>query len=156
MMMIFSDLPEAIREQAADLDETGRRALATAASAVDVDRYPFAVLRYARAVELAERTRAEWQDHGAPLLSTHINGATVIHPLVRLLRDLESDAAAAAKSVFLDPSVAEKRKPGGQVGSARAKDRRADLTRQYRKPEPPRVTRLAPPIVELASNTPDD
>ena len=123
MMMISSDLPEAIREAAADLDETGRRALATAASAVDVERYPFAVLRYARAVELAERTRAEWQDHGAPLLSTHINGATVIHPLVRLLRDLESDAAAAAKSVFLDPSTAEKRKPGGQVGSARAKDR---------------------------------
>lgn len=123
MMMILSDLPEAIREAAADLGENGQRALETAASAVDVERYPFAVLRYARAVELAERTRAEWRDHGAPLLSTHINGATVVHPLVRLLRDLESDAATAARSVFLDPATAEKRKPGGQVGSARAKDR---------------------------------
>lgn len=145
-MMISSDLPEAIREAAADLDETGQRALETAAINVDVERYPFSVLRYARAVELAERTRAEWRDHGAPLLSTHINGATVVHPLVRLLRDLESDAAAAGRAIFIDPASAEKRAPGGQKGRAVAKDRRA------RHDSPPATTRRRanePPVVTL-------
>ncbi len=42
------------------------------------------------------------------------------------------DAAAAARSVFLDPSTAEKRKPGGQVGSARAKDRIGAARRDHR------------------------
>lgn len=158
MMPILSDLPEAIREAAADLDDNGQRALETAASAVDVERYPFAIIRYARAVELAERTRAEWQDHGAPLLSTHINGATVVHPLVRLLRDLESDAAAAARSVFLDPATAEKRKPGGQVGSARAKDRQ--MPARPHRPEPPIVTRREwsnePPVVRLSRRVLDE
>jgi hypothetical protein len=124
MVIDVSTVPEAIREGVADLDEDGRRAFAAAASAVDVERYGHAVLRYARTVELVERTREEWASHGSPLLLTHTNGALVVHPLVRLIRDLESDAAIARRAVFLEPATAEKRAPGGQMGRSWAKDRR--------------------------------
>jgi hypothetical protein len=146
MVIDVSAVPEAIRAGAADLDEDGRRAFAAAASAVDVERYPHAVLRYARAVELVERTREEWASHGSPMLLTHTNGALVVHPLVRLIRDLESDAAIARRAVFLDPSTAEKRAPGGQMGRSWAKDRRipaaSPLSRSARsaRDEPPVVT----------------
>jgi hypothetical protein len=108
----------------ADLDEDGRRAFAAAASAVDVVRHVHAVIRYACAVELVERTREEWAGHGSPLLLTHTNGALVIHPLVRPIRDLESDAAIARRAVLLEPATGEKRSPGGQMGRSWAKDRR--------------------------------
>jgi hypothetical protein len=119
-----------------------------------VDRYGHAVLRYARAVELVERTRDEWASHGAPLLLTHTNGALVIHPLVRLIRDLESDAAIARRSVFLDPATVEKRAPGGQRGQSWAKDRRPAIT----SPQPQVATsrRDMPPVVTLSQRLRDD
>ena len=50
--------------------------------------------RYARACELAERIRAEWEELGYPL--TTQGGATgkaaVTHPLVLLLQNAERDA----------------------------------------------------------------
>jgi hypothetical protein len=154
MVIDVSTVPEAIREGVADLDEDGRRAFAAAASAVDVERYGHAVLRYARAVELVERTREEWASHGSPLLLTHTNGALVIHPLVRLIRDLESDAAIARRAVFLEPATAEKRAPGGQMGRSWAKDRRAPSS-----PRPGLTVfgeggRAEPPIVRLSSRRP--
>lgn len=154
MVIDTSEIPDAIREAVADLDEHGCRAFAAAASSVDVDRYGHAVLRYARAVELVERTRDEWASHGAPLLLTHTNGALVIHPLVRLIRDLESDAAIARRSVFLDPATVEKRAPGGQRGQSWAKDRRPAIT----SPQPQVATsrRDMPPVVTLSQRLRDD
>ncbi len=148
MTTIPLDAPDAIREGVADLDAHGLRAYISAASAVDVERYPFAVLRFARAVEIVEQTRADWVDHGKPILSTHINGALVAHPLVRLIRDLETDAAAAGRACFLDPSSAEKRAPGGQMGRTWAKDRR--LVSRGAIDLPPVITwRDPPPEIEL-------
>ncbi len=147
MLAYFSYVPGSIRDGVADLDEDGRRAFAAAASAVDVERYPHAVLRYARAVELVERTREEWARHGSPLLLTHTNGALVIHPLVRLIRDLESDAAIARRAVFLEPATADKQSPGGQMGRSWAKDRRGASP-----PGAPRARngREMPPVVTLS------
>jgi hypothetical protein len=147
MVKDLSLIPEAIRDGAADLDEHGWHAFAAATRAVDVERYAHAVLRYARAVELVEQTREEWASHSSPMLLTHTNGALVIHPLVRLIRDLESDAAIARRSVFLDPATAEKRAPGGQMGRSWAKDRRPSTT----SPEPTVAAsgREMPPVVTL-------
>ena len=146
MAIIIPEFPESIRHAEKTLGERGLCAVAEAAKVVDLDRYAHAVLRYARAVDAVEKARAEWAEYGSPMLTTHINGATVSHPLVRLIRDLESDAAAAGRAIFIDPASAEKHAPGGQAGRAVAKDRRA------RHDSPPATTRRsasAPPVVEL-------
>jgi len=109
-----------------ELGEAGRRSYDCALRSVGSDElYLHAVERYARAVDFAERVRAEWVDYGKPYLYDHVNGAKVIHPLVKLLRDAERDAAVYARDVLLDPSAATKRKPGRPMGSAHAPDRKA-------------------------------
>jgi hypothetical protein len=116
-----------------ELGEAGRRSYDCALDAVGGDElYLHAVERYARAVDFADRVRAEWIDYGRPLITDHVNGAKVVHPLVKLLRDAEHDAATYARDVLLDPSRPPKRKPGRPMGSAHAPDR------------------VAPPVVTLS------
>jgi hypothetical protein len=120
-----------------ELGEAGRRSYDCALRSVGSDElHRHAVERYARAVDFAERVRAEWIGHGKPYLYDHVNGAKVIHPLVKLLRDAERDAAMYARDVLLDPSVATKRKPGRPLGAASALDR------------------VAPPVVTLSRSLP--
>lgn len=71
--------------------------------------------RYERAVKLAADTRAEWEAIGSPLLYIGHNDIEYEHPLVKLLREAEKDAAARLKDV---PKPAGKpgRKPVGVPG----------------------------------------
>lgn len=140
-----STLPPALEAATADLCEPARAAVHRAAEVVDPWRYHLAIVRLARQVDQLERVRAEWVDHGRPLILEHVNGAQAVHPLVKLQRDLEADVAAAARAVLLEPSTATRRAPGGQLGQARAADRVADLTGEQPKRlrwanEPPLVT----------------
>jgi hypothetical protein len=147
MTVDLSQLPPALELAALELDEPGRAAIAQAAETVDPWRFHLAILRLGRAVDMLERTRADWVDHGRPLVLEHANGSQAAHPLVKLQRDLEADVAAAARAVMLEPSTAERRAPGGQLGKPRSADRRADLTQPARKrswPNEPPVVKLGP------------
>jgi hypothetical protein len=66
-----------------------------------------AVERYERAVELAERIRAEWAKAGCPL--TAMGGSTgkvvVTHPLVLLLLNVERDAQRFSHEVAVQRRV---------------------------------------------------
>jgi hypothetical protein len=66
-----------------------------------------AVERYARAVELAERIRAEWAKLGCPLTAEgdSTGKATVTHPLVLLLLNVERDAQRFSHEVTVQNSV---------------------------------------------------
>jgi hypothetical protein len=57
--------------------------------------------RYARAVELAEYVRAEWEKLGSPLTAEGCatGKAVVIHPLVLLLQTAERDARRVSHEV---------------------------------------------------------
>ena len=147
--MTTSTLPAALEAATAELCPEARAAVERAAAVVDADRFHGAILQLGRAVDQLEQTRADWISHGRPLVLEHVNGALAVHPLVKIMRDLERDVATASRSVMLEPLTVDRRKPGGQVGRPLAADRRADLTERPRKPEPPRVTRLEPPLVEL-------
>ena len=119
-----------------DLHESGMRAFVMASKHVesldDPDRYADSVLRYARAIDMVEEIRREWNDAGRPKLFTHSNGAVVPHPLVKLLAESEKDAARYGRALKLEPE-ALKNQQGGVKGRTVAKDRQA------------------PPIIRVAS-----
>jgi hypothetical protein len=161
--MTTSTLPAALEAATADLCAEARAAVERAAAVVDADRFHGAILQLGRAVDQLEQTRADWISHGRPLMLEHVNGALAVHPLVKIMRDLERDVATASRSVMLEPLTVDRRKPGGQVGKPLAPDRRADLAGRARSPEPPRVTvsprggttycpdgTPAPPVVQLS------
>jgi len=108
----------------AQLTPEGEYAYRCAAESVDAERYPHAVLRFARAVDLEERLRAEWVDLGRPMLVDAPNGTPYAHPLLKLIREAAADTSAAARTVLLDPEKAKPRSKGGRpMGSASAPDR---------------------------------
>ena len=119
-----------------DLNESGRRAFVMASRHVeslpDADRFADAVLRFARAIDMVEEVRDEWNAAGRPKLFTHSNGAVVPHPLVKLLAESEKDAARAGRALKLEPETL-KNPRGGVMGRAVSPDRKA-----------------APPVVKLA------
>ena len=124
-----------------DLDPIGLRAFAVAATAVeslpDSERFFDAVVRFARAVQMAEKIRRSWMSEGEPLTFLHSNGALVPHPLVKMLAEAERDAMRAGKALRLDPD-AVKAPPGRPKGASSASDRKA------------------PPVIRLATREPDD
>ena len=109
-----------------DLHESGIRAFVMASKHVesldDPDRYADSVLRYARAIDMVEEIRREWNDAGRPKLFTHSNGAVVPHPLVKLLADSETDAARAGRALRLDPEIS-KNPRGGVKGRVTSPDK---------------------------------
>ena len=121
-----------------DLNESGRRAFVMASRHVeslpDADRFADAVLRFARAIDMVEEVRDEWNAAGRPKLFTHSNGAVVPHPLVKLLAESEKDAARAGRALKLEPETL-KNPRGGVMGRAVSPDRKA----------PPPVVKLAKP-----------
>ncbi len=122
-----------------DLNESGRRAFVMASRHVeslpDADRFSDAVLRFARAIDMVEEVRDEWNAAGRPKLFTHSNGAVVPHPLVKLLADSEKDAARAGRALKLEPDSIKGSRGGSSMGRAVAPDRKA----------PPPVVKLAKP-----------
>ena len=133
----------------AGLTEKGKQAFARAAArvaeVVGEDRagtYLEAVVRYARAVDLADRLHSEWVREGRPSVVRFTNGSLARHPSVRLMSDANRDAAKCEAAVFLDLASAARRRPGGQTGSHRAPDRQAEPPRLVRAPEPAKLTRI--------------
>ena len=150
--MTTATLPAALEAATAELCPEARAAVERAAAVVDADRFHGAILQLGRVVDQLEQARADWISHGRPLMLEHVNGAVAVHPLVKIMRDLERDVAAASRAVMLEPLTVDRRKPGGQVGRPRSKDRQ--LPERAGRPEPPRVTLnpLGPPVpvVELS------
>jgi hypothetical protein len=99
------------------------------------DRFYEAVLRFARAVDMAHFVRADWVDRGRPLMYEHTNGALVPHPLVKLLAESEKDAARAGRALKLEPDAIRRATIGRPPGSSSSPDRKA----------PPPVVKLAKP-----------
>ena len=122
-----------------DLGASGARAfdvaLAQIASMQEPDRFYDAVLRFARAVDMADFVRADWVDRGRPLMYEHTNGALVPHPLVKLLAESEKDAARAGRALKLEPDAIRRATIGRPPGSSSSPDRKA----------PPPVVKLAKP-----------
>ena len=122
-----------------DLSASGARAFDVAMAQVESmpepDRFYDAVLRFARAVDMADFVRADWNDRGCPLLFEHSNGALVPHPLVKLLAESEKDAARAGRALKLEPDAIRRATVGRPPGSSSSPDRKA----------PPPVVKLAKP-----------
>jgi hypothetical protein len=116
-----------------DLGPDGLRAFDIATSQVagfsDFEKFYDAVLAFARAIDMLESVRREWISYGRPWVTTNPNGAEGVHPLVKLIRDLESDAHRARKALQLEPD-AIKRAVGRPAGSTSAEDRTSARTRK--------------------------
>ncbi len=122
-----------------DLGADGLRAFDVASEQVsgfpDSERFFDAVLAFARAIDMLESVRREWVDYGRPWVTTNPNGAEGVHPLVKLIRDLEADAHRARKALKLEPDAIKRAGPGRPPGSSSSPDRKA----------PPPVVKLAKP-----------
>ena len=70
----------------------------------DAPVFADAIRRYACAVDVAERMRADWLDRGAPTFAEHTNGALYEHPLVKSIRGAEREAATFAKALQITPA----------------------------------------------------
>ena len=120
-----------------DLGPDGLRAFDVASNQVagfpDSERFFDAVLAFARAIDMLESVRGEWISYGRPWVTTNPNGAEGVHPLVKLIRDLESDAHRARKALKLEPDAIRRATIGRPPGSSSSPDRKA-----------------APPVVKLA------
>jgi Phage terminase, small subunit len=93
--------------------------------------YRGAVERYARAVDIVYRARAEWVKAGRPVVARNPNGASGVHPLLRAMLDWERASADRAAEVGLTPAAAKRIWPqrgrGRPVGANSAPDRRDPL-----------------------------
>jgi len=122
-----------------DLGASGARAFDVALTQIESmpepNRFYDAVLRFARAVDMADFVRADWVDRGRPLMYEHTNGALVPHPLVKLLAEAEKDAARAGRALKLEPDAIRRATIGRPPGSSSSPDRKA----------PPPVVKLAKP-----------
>jgi phage terminase small subunit len=89
----------------------------------DAPVFADAILRYANAVDLAERIRIDWIDRGSPMFLEHTNGALYEHPLVKQMRGAEREAATFAKALKITPDseswAATNRRAGKRQASAR-------------------------------------
>ena len=71
----------------------------------DAPVFADSILRYANAVDLAERLRTDWLDRGSPMFLQHTNGALYEHPIVRQMRGAEREAATFAKALKITPDT---------------------------------------------------
>jgi hypothetical protein len=112
-----------------DLGPDGLRAFDVASEQVagfaDSERFFDAVLAFARAIDMLESVRREWVDYGRPWVTTNPNGAEGVHPLVKLIRDLEADAHRARKALKLEPDAIKRAGPGRPPGASSSTDRKA-------------------------------
>ncbi len=92
------DIPENLAAEWATvwqyLADTGRANLADTAL----------VEAYIRARAISQRARAEHAADGSPLLATGSTGQPVEHPLLKLARESDRDAARYAERLGLDPT----------------------------------------------------
>jgi hypothetical protein len=58
-----------------------------------------ALERYRRAAELERLAAAEWERAGQPLLVTHANRITSVHPLLKAVMSARRDAAARLEAL---------------------------------------------------------
>jgi hypothetical protein len=91
-----------------------------------------AVVAYVRAVDVADRARAEWVAEGRPIVFRQPNGATGVHPLVSALWSTSRSVTLHGGQVGLTPMSAarlmrlgERRGRGRPVGANSSPDRRA-------------------------------
>jgi len=87
------------------------------------ETYSEAVDRYADAVGLAAKFRAEWSDLGEPSMEMGSMRQPIPHPLVKMIADADAAAAKYAVYVGLDPSVKTRRPVGRPAGAASSPDR---------------------------------
>lgn len=115
-------LPKALREE---LTPAGRDAWKRAAEHLGerAEQYVDAVERYAFAVDMVARLRAEWAAAGRPIISQGgaTGRATVEHPLIGAIARAERDAASFGSKLGLEPQT--KRAPGRPAGASSAPDR---------------------------------
>lgn len=120
-----------------DIGPDGLRAFDVAAAQVagfpDPERFFDAVVAFARAIDMLESVRRDWVSHGRPWVASYSNGAEAVHPLVKLIRDLESDAHRARKALKLEPDAIKRAGPGRPPGAGSSADR------------------VAPPVIRTAS-----
>jgi hypothetical protein len=116
-------------EPPSDLGADGRRAFVVAAEQIggfaDSERFYDAVVAFARAIDMLESVRRDWLAAGRPWVASYPNGAEAVHPLVKLIRDLESDAHRARKALKLEPDAIKRAGPGRPPGASSSTDRKA-------------------------------
>lgn len=84
----------------------------------DVDLLVEAAARYAYAVDLAAGSREAWLELEQPLTVLYPNGIEAPHPLLKVIRDAEHDAAKFALDLGIDAKVKGRpgRKPEAVIG----------------------------------------
>ena len=104
----------------AGLGPEGSAAYDAAAAAVGerLEREHAAVVRYARAVEVAAAIYRRWEQARRPVTGHGSQKQTVAHPLLRAMHDAEEAAARAGAALGLDEQSASKILTHG-VGSPR-------------------------------------
>lgn len=91
----------------------------------DAPHFTDAIRRYAWAVDMLDRLRADWIDRGSPMLAQHTNGALYEHPLVKQIRGAEREAATVARSLRITPA-SEHWRSASRREQARTSTRHAD------------------------------
>lgn len=71
----------------------------------DAPLFVDSIRRYACAVDMAARLRADWIDRGAPMMAEHTNGALYEHPIVKQIRGAEREAATYARALKITPQT---------------------------------------------------
>jgi hypothetical protein len=134
------------------LNAAGRAAWREAVGVVGDDvGFGGAVGRYARAVDVAGRVRAEWVRGGRLIVACNPNGASGVHPVLKAVFESERMAADLGARLGLHPASAKRIWPhrgrGRPVGAVSAPDRLAlpplqlvDRPGVRWKDEPPQVT----------------
>jgi hypothetical protein len=87
-------------------------------SHADTDLFVEAAARYAYAVDLASGSRETWYEADQPLIIEYPNGVTAPHPLLKVIREAEHDAARFALALGIDAKVKGRsgRKPEAVIG----------------------------------------
>jgi hypothetical protein len=133
------------------LCDAARVAWREAVALVGEGEYPGAVARYARAVDVVYRARAEWVKGGRQIVARNPNGASGIHPLLKAMLDWERASADRAAELGLTPASAKRiglqRGRGRPLGANSAPDRVALPAPQWRDGEPAVLTLARPGLV---------
>lgn len=123
------------------LNAAGKRAWKQAMAVLDeqaapAERFIEAAVRYARAVDFADRVQRQHKQEGYPTLAQGgaTGSAVVPHPLVRIVAEAERDAARFGAALGLDPQSRKK------LGAA--KGRPQERVPSRRKGEPAKVVAL--------------
>jgi phage terminase small subunit len=135
------------------LNAAGRAAWREAVAVVGDDAgFGGAVGRYARAVDVAGRVRAEWVRGGRLIVACNPNGASGVHPVLKAVFESERMAADLGARLGLDPASAKRIWPhrgrGRPLGAVSAPDRKALPPLQFARP---RMRTTAPPPRAIAA-----